>query len=253
MRRTISAAVAVVAAITLAACSSDDTPAAKTSTSTASLNPAPAPTPAAADATVDLAWSHTGTFFDEPQVWYVARVKNPGTAPASVTLDARALDDTGTIVGSAQPALPAIPAGATLDYLGYLGYLGGGGALNTELTGTPAKIEVSPATVPAGGAQPMLKTSEVKLTKGDEDTYTDAPLSYNLSVRVTNSTKNTVNGFVTQQVVLYDADGNVVGGDTGSSDNVPDNLPAGMSYREEWTGIPALGTAVRAVYTVWPG
>lgn len=37
------------------------------------------------------------------------------------------------------------------------------------------------------------------------------------------------------------------------SDNVPDTLPAGMSYREQWTGIPATAQAARAVYTVWPG
>lgn len=38
-----------------------------------------------------------------------------------------------------------------------------------------------------------------------------------------------------------------------SGRNVPDNLPTGMSYREAWTGIPAVAKAVRAVYTVWPG
>ncbi|MFD4560563.1 hypothetical protein ACFWP5_40670 [Streptomyces sp. NPDC058469] len=74
----------------------------------------------AADAatTVRLAWNHTGTFFDEPQVWYVARVKNPGRSNASVALDARALDEIGTIVGSDQAVLPNIPAGASFDYFG---------------------------------------------------------------------------------------------------------------------------------------
>jgi hypothetical protein len=50
---------------------------------------------------------------------------------------------------------------------------------------------------------------------------------------------------------LYAAADRVVGGDTGLSDNVPDSLAAGMSYREQWAGIPALSKAVRAVYTVW--
>ncbi|MGW5273715.1 hypothetical protein ACWEQP_14225 [Streptomyces sp. NPDC004044] len=35
---------------------------------------------------------------------------------------------------------------------------------------------------------PMLKTGELKLAKGSEDTCTNAPLSYNLTVKVTNST-----------------------------------------------------------------
>jgi hypothetical protein len=99
----------------------------------------------------------------------------------------------------------------------------------------------------------MLKTGELVLKQGHDDTNTNAAYSYNLTVKVTNSTHDTVAGGVTQQVVLHDAKGRVVGGDTGSSDNVPDNLPTGMSYREAWTGIPAVAKAVRAVYTVWPG
>ncbi|MFJ2885976.1 hypothetical protein ACIO53_08050 [Streptomyces sp. NPDC087305] len=70
-------------------------------------------------------------------------------------------------------------------------------------------------------------------------------------MKVTNTTHDELTGGVTQQVVLYDAAGHVVGGDTGSSDNVPNSLPAGMSYREKWTGIPALSVASRAVYTMW--
>ncbi|WP_262059683.1 hypothetical protein [Streptomyces sp. STR69] len=249
MRRTVSLSVAVtIGALAVAGCGSSDKPSAASS----ALNkPSKA---AAATATVQLAWSHTGTFFDEPQVWYVAHVKNPGSSEASIALDARALDKTGTIVGSNQAVLPNIPAGATFDYFGYLG---GGGAFDTKLTGTPVKVQISQAKNAFGQAgavdEPMLKTGELTLKQGHEDTNTDASDSYNLTVKVTNSTKGTVAGGVTQQVVLYDAKGNVVGGDTGSSDNVPDNLPTGMSYREEWTGIPAVAKAVRAVYTVWQG
>ncbi|MET7776309.1 hypothetical protein ABZU94_10470 [Streptomyces mirabilis] len=251
MRRVISlSAAAIMAAAALTACSSHD----KQPSADASSSQLNKPSTAAAAPAVRLAWSHTGTFFDEPQVWYVARVKNPGRAEASVALDARALDKTGTIVGSNQAVLPNIPAGATFDYFGYLG---GGGAFATKLTGTPAKIQVSQAKNAFGQAgsvlQPMLRTSGTTLMLGHEDTYTNAPYSYNLSVKVTNSTQDVVSGGVTQQVVLYDAHGQVVGGDTGSSDNAPDNLPAGMSYREQWTGIPAVAKATRAVYTVWPG
>jgi hypothetical protein len=187
-------------------------------------------------------------------VWYVARVTNPGDSVASVALDARALDATGTIVGSSKETLPNIPARSRFDYFGYLG---GGGAFDTKLTGTPAKIEVSQAANAfgqAGAVQlPMLKTGEVTLSKGNEDTYTDAPYSYNLTAKVTNTTGSDVTGGVTQQVVLYDRAAHVVGGDTGSSDNVPATLEPGISYRESWTGIPAVGLAASAAYTVWPG
>jgi len=73
-----------------------------------------------------------------------------------------------------------------------------------------------------------------------------------MTAKVTNTTGQVLTGGVTQQVILYDGAGHVVGGDTGSSDNVPDTLPAGMSYREQWTGIPAVHRAVRVAYTVWP-
>jgi len=202
---------------------------------------------------VQLAWNHTGKFFGETQVWYVARVTNPGSSAASVALDARALDSTGTIIGSSQVTLPNIPAHTQFDYFGYLG---GGGALDTKLTGIPARIEVSQAPNPFGLAGaiwlPMLKTSEVTLTAGNEDTYTNAAYSYNLTAKITNTTGQELTGGVTQQVILYDKAGHVVGGDTGSSDNVPQTLPVGMSYRESWTGIPAVGSAVRAAYSVWP-
>jgi hypothetical protein len=252
MRRIVSLPVAALAAAAvLTACSSSGKPAVDTSTSSSQLKQPAAQTKAV---TVRLAWSQTAKDGGgDTEVSYVARVKNPGTSPASVALDVRALDKTGTIVGSSQETLPNIPAGATFDFLGNLG-----GGFSGNLTGTPAQVQISQNKDAFGQAgavdSPMLATSEVKLSGGSrDDLYTDAdaPYAYNLSVKVTNSTRDAVTNGVTQQVVLYDAKGNVVGGGTGSSDNVPDNLPTGMSYREQWTGIPATARAVRAVYTVW--
>ena len=97
----------------------------------------------------------------------------------------------------------------------------------------------------------MLKTSEITLTAGNpQDTDTDTAYSNNLTAKVTNTTGQELTAGVTQQVVLYDQTGNVVGGGTGSSDNVPQTLPVGMSYRESWTGIPAVHRATRAACTV---
>lgn len=56
-----------------------------------------------------------------------------------------------------------------------------------------------------------------------------------------------------QQVILYDKNGNPVGGGKSTSDNKPRNLPEDATYREEWTNISATGTAARARYQVWPG
>ncbi|MGW1006503.1 hypothetical protein [Streptomyces sp. NPDC002520] len=209
--------------------------------------------PSGTGADVRLVWSHTGKDdSSDTGVRYVARVTNPGSSLASVAIDARALDKAGAIVGSDQEAMPNIPAHTTFDFLGTLG----GGF--TQLTGTPAKIDVTQAKDAFGMAgsveQPMLATSKLKLTQGSrDDLFTNDPYSYNLTVKVINSTHGDLRGMVTQQVILYNAAGQIVGGDRGSSDNAPNNLPAGMSYREQWTGIPAHGKATRAVYTVWEG
>lgn len=205
---------------------------------------------------VKLTWSHIShdpndSSLDGTTVTYVAQVANSGDSAFSVAIDARALDKTGTIVGSDEETLPNIPAHGTFDFLGDIG-----GALNS-LTGNPISVKVAQEKDAFGMAgaveQPMLATSELKLTAGStDDTFSDDPYSYNASVKVTNNTHDELKGGVTQQVVLYDAAGKVVGGGTGTSDNAPDTLPVGMSYREKWTGIPAMNRAVRAVYTVWP-
>ncbi|MFJ3248406.1 hypothetical protein [Streptomyces sp. NPDC086782] len=251
--RRAAIATAAILAVTLTACSSDKPGQGKASHTAGDSAPVSSqPGSADAAAGVRLVWSHTGKSGDDTQITYVVRITNPGDSPTSVAVDVRALDKTGAIVGSSQETMPNIPAHSTFDFLGNLG----GGF--TQFTGTPAKIEVVQAKDAFGRAgsveQPMLATSELKLTKGSrDDLITDDPHSYNLSVKITNNTRNDLKSFVTQQVVLYDAAGKVVGGDTGSSDNVPDTLPAGMSYREQWTGIPAMAQAARAVYTVWPG
>jgi hypothetical protein len=243
-----SAAAAVAAALALAGCAASAGHGTAGPGASAAVSQPASPS----HASVRLVWSHTGKFFGDTRVWYVARVTNPGGFPASVALDARALDAAGTIVGSSQETLPNIPAHTHFDFLGELG-----GGMSTVLTGAPARIEVVQASSPFGRAGavelPMLGTSEVMLTAGSAGvTDTDAPYASNLTVKVTNTTGQMLNGGVTQQVVLYDAAGRVVGGDTGSSDNMPNSLPAGMSYRESWTGIPAVGQATRAAYTVWP-
>ncbi|UXY24953.1 hypothetical protein N8I84_41700 (plasmid) [Streptomyces cynarae] len=250
VRTTALATIAVLAA-TLTACSSDKPDSKPSHTAGDSASVANQSSPARA--TVRLVWSHTGKdVAGTTALTYVARVSNPGSSVASVAIDARALDKTGAIVGSAEETLPNISAHTTFDFLGTLG-----GSL-TQFTGTPAKIDVTQAKDAFGMAgsveQPMLVTSELKLTQGSrDDLFTDDPYAYNLTVKVTNSTHDELKGMVTQQVILYNAAGQVVGGDTGTSDNAPDNLPAGMTYREQWTGIPAAGKATRAIYTVWGG
>jgi hypothetical protein len=192
--------------------------------------------------------------FGDPQVTYVVRVTNLGDSPASVALNVQALDASKTIVGSEQPTMPNIAPRSHFDYFGELG-----GTAFSQLTGKPATIEVSQASHPFGQAgavwAPLLQTSQLKWTTGDkEELVTEDPFAYDLSVKVTNNTGQELGGSgVTQQVILYDAAGHIVGRGNGWSDNVPNSVPADASYREQWTGIPAVSRAASAVYNVWPG
>jgi hypothetical protein len=194
-----------------------------------------------------LLWSHIGTFTGDPYVTYVARATNSGDSPVPVTFNVYATDASGTIVGSDQPTTPTITPHGHFDYLGTLG------AAFSPLSGTPAHVKVGQASSPKAGVE-LLRTSQLTLTTGStEDSLTGDPYAYNVSVKVTNNTGQEITGGATQQAILYDAAGHIVGGDTGSSDNVPNSLPAGASYREQWTGIPAVQRATSATYSVWPG
>jgi uncharacterized protein affecting Mg2+/Co2+ transport len=110
--------------------------------------------------------------------------------------------------------------------------------------------------VPSGRlAQSSLRlaTSQVKLTPGGRSqTNTDARFAYDLTVTVQNNTDQPLTTGVTQQVILLDSAGKVVGGGAGSSDNVPAMLKPGDKYRESWTEIPAQAKAVKVQYSVWP-
>jgi len=230
-----------MAILALAGCSSS------TPTGSTTAGPSEPVKPAVkTSATAALLWTHMGTAIGGAQASYVAHVTNPGSVPASVTLNVNALDSSGTIVGSDQQTLP-LGAHESFDYYGDLG-----GTALSQLTGKPAKVQVSATTGTLTQAtSPNLQTSQLALTSGHpQDSFTNAPYAYNMTVRVTNSTGHTITGGVTQQVILYDAAGHIVGGGTGSSDNVPASLPAGASYREQWTGIPAQEPAASARYMV---
>lgn len=203
---------------------------------------------AAAKPTVDLVWSRFGKNVGEPDVEFVIRVTNTGSAPADgLATSVQALDKTGTIVGSTDVAMPLIPAGATFDYFGTIG-----GTAFSSLSGTPAKVEMTAVKSPANSPSPMLETSELKLSKSKPgENFADTKYAYDFTVKVTNNTDQPISGGVHQQVVLYDSAGKPVGGGEGSSDNAPSSLSPGASYREQWTGAGAISPASSAKYAVW--
>ena len=180
------------------------TPTTSPSTVTPGDIPAPvtsAPAPSSAPS-VRLVWDKFPLSDGDPAAYYVARISNPADSPAAEVLNTYAcLDATGTIVGSDRSVLPLIPAHTQFDSFGSIG----GDVLGVTLTGTPASVKVQMVQVTgAGGGEPMLTTSELMLTKGGPDTFTNAPGTYDMLVKVTNSTPQTLTLGVTQQVVLYD-------------------------------------------------
>lgn len=85
--------------------------------------------------------------------------------------------------------------------------------------------------------------------RSQENTCTDAAYVCNMTSMVTATQR--CDGGVTQQVVLYGANGKVVGGGSGSSGNAPDHLAPGMRYREVWTGIRAFAPAASVRHSGW--
>jgi hypothetical protein len=197
-------------------------------------------------------WSHFGNSLDEPTAWFAVRVQNAGDDPSVFTVNVQALDSSGTIVGSKEYTTPTIAGHESFDLFDQLG-----GNVFATLTGTPTTVAISRVEPAMNAELPLLPSSELKLAKaGDEEKIAESPYAYDMTVKVTNNLAGTLtsdaNG-VHQQVILYNGSGEIVGGGAGSSDNQPNDLAPGASYRESWTGIPAWKAATRAVYSVWTG
>src|SRR5262245_6859434 len=63
-----------------------------------------------------------------------------------------------------------------------------------------------------------------------------------MTATLTNTTGRVLTGGLTQQVVLYDGSGRVSAATPALRTTCPPASPAAaMSYREEWTGVPAIG------------
>ena len=207
-----------------------------------------ASTPVGPSISGQLTWSHMdkGATGDQ-EARYVVKVTNSGGSPASLHLEAKAVDATGTDVGDESHALPAVPGHSQAYFYSCMGCTAFG-----TLTGTPVKVSVA-FTQDDVSAGPMLQTSEVTLKSGDT-TYADLPnaYAYDMTAKVTNTTGEKITGGVQQDGVLFNQAGRVVGGfGIDSSDDVPDTLAPGESYRENASTIEAVEAATRVEYTVW--
>lgn len=259
------AAIAVVLAVSLSACSSNDegiakgttatsppaTPAAptvqfatQTATATVAATATPSPTATATPdvprPTLEVAYFHART--GERLFRVAVAITNPAAKTIEglkMRWDAYSADN--AIVGGIASSLPPIAGGQTFYYVG-----GAGGA---NLTGDPASVKV---TVVDGGrftdAPSILFTTEPGTVLMEE-----YPLSKDKQAR---ASANVVTGdkavdrFDTVvTVILRDAAGAIVGADFDRPVSLPESIPPGTKFRSEIRFIDVTGTPVKAEFT----
>lgn len=181
---------------------------------------------------------------------FVARISNSNRQPISgAVLSERAVDSTGSIVGSNKIQLPTVPASGHLDYVDGLG------DAFTELSAPAAKVIVSvTGGVASSGQELPLRTSDLAFKSvSPEQEAESTPFAYAVTVKVTNNLSAPIGGdaySVEQQAIAYNSAGQIIGAMNGGSDNVPDHLAAGESYIES-TDVGTTAKAAAIKYTVW--
>lgn len=144
---------------------------------------------------------------------FVAKLSNPNNYTLrDVSVEWTALDAQGAIVGSHSGSQPDIPAN------GFVYYVGGAGS--TNLSGTPANVELK---VTADGLltnreAPVISVENVQLVDNGFSWYTVTAIC----LTDTEIKSSQVDG----QFIVKDASGNIIGADFWSADNLPDTIEA---------------------------
>lgn len=168
-------------------------------------------------------------FTEDPLGRFAFKFTNPADKTrVGVRATWKALDEDGVIVGTFDTALPPIGPGATWYYVG-----GAGGA---NLTGVPAqaKIEVTDKGELDGGEFTSAVTVEKAEFKRSEYEFTPGVHEYDVSA-VLAATEDVESAEITSSVVLFDANGNVVGGNWLDFGSAPEIIASGEKVRAEST------------------
>ena len=142
------AMVVVSIALTMSACSSETAAPIVGEATTSTAAPAIEPT-------IEVTYFAVDPQFDVMR--FVAEIKNNASEPlVGLRTEWIAYDANDVIVGNRTKQQPAIPAGGTFDYVG--------GAGSANLTGTPARVEVTvvdPGSRDADAASSLLEVTDV--------------------------------------------------------------------------------------------
>jgi len=172
---------------------------------------------------------------------FVVKLTNDNDYPMrDVATEWVAYDKNDAIVGSFDGVQPDIPANSCIYYVG------GAGSLN--LTANPARIEMNITTegILTDRVMPQITVSNVQLINGGWGSY-DVTADC-----VTDSEIMTAN--LDGQVIVKDADGNIIDAEFWSADNLPDSIPADGKFvmSEYFYDLPAVPAAAEVyMYYVW--
>lgn len=160
---------------------------------------------------------------------FVVKIINPNSYTLrDVTTEWVAYDKNDFIVGSYEIFQPDIPANS------YIYYVGGAGGAN--LSGTPVRIEMN---IKSEGLLtnreiPVISVSNVNIKNNGFNWFTVS------ADCITDSDISTTN--IDGQVIVKNSNGEIIGADFWSADNLPDSVNANAKFivSEDFFGLPAV-------------
>lgn len=172
---------------------------------------------------------------------FVVKISNDNDyVMRDVTTEWIAYDKNDAIVGSHDAAQADIPAN------GHIYYVGGAGSAN--LSGTPVRVEIRVTTdgILTNRQMPQISVSNIQIINhgwGGFDVTADC---------VTDSDIMTAN--LDGQIIVKDAEGQIIDAEFWSADNLPDSIPADGKFilSEYFYDLPAVPTEAEVyMYYVW--
>ena len=175
--------------------------------------------------TTEVVWIGVDT--ENTVLRFVVKISN--TNPYTlrgVTTEWVAYDKNDAIVGSYDGSQPDIPAN------GYVYYVGGAGSAN--LSGTPARVEMKIKTegLLTNRELPVISVSNIQVENHGFNWFTVS------ADCVTDSDINTAD--LDGQIIVKNADGEIIDADFWSADNLPDSIDANGKFilDEDFFGLP---------------
>lgn len=172
---------------------------------------------------------------------FVVKISNDNDyVMRDVTTEWIAYDKNDAIVGSHDAVQADIPAN------GHIYYIGGAGSVN--LSGTPVRVEIRVTTdgILTNRQMPQISVSNIQIINrgwGGFDVTADC---------VTDSDIMTAN--LDGQIIVKDAEGQIIDAEFWSADNLPDSIPADGKFilSEYFYDLPAVPTEAEVyMYYVW--